>query len=76
MIAYPNPSCISENPGPLVAVITFCPVNDAPMIAQIEAISSSICMNFPPFRGRRAAINSAISVEGVIGYPAKKSSPA
>src|SRR4030042_2000931 len=46
------------------------------MIAQIEAISSSICMNFPPRWGRRTDINSAISVEGVIGYPAKKSSPA
>src|SRR4030042_3132544 len=76
MIANPSPSCISEKPGPLVPVNTFFPVTDAPMIAQIEAISSSICMNFPPFRGRRTDISSAISVEGVIGYPAKKSSPA
>jgi hypothetical protein len=76
MIAYPSPSCISEKPGPLVAVITLLPVSDAPMIAQIEAISSSICMNFAPFRGRRTDISSAISVEGVMGYPAKKSSPA
>src|SRR5450759_399777 len=76
MISYPKASCISEKPGPLVAVSLLRPVKDAPMIAQIEAISSSICMNIPPFRGSRTDISSAISVEGVIGYPAKKSSPA
>ena len=76
MTAYPNPSCINEKPGPLVAVMTLLPVSEAPMMAQIEAISSSIWMNFPPTFGSRSESISAISVEGVIGYPAKKSSPA
>jgi hypothetical protein len=67
MIAYPSASCISEKPGPLVAVITLRPVSEAPMMAQIEAISSSIWMNRPPIRGSRKARCSAISVDGVIG---------
>ena len=33
-------------------------------------------MNFPPRRGSLYASNSAISVEGVMGYPAKNSRPA
>src|SRR3989337_518651 len=33
-------------------------------------------MNLPPLRGRFLAKYSAISVEGVIGYPAKKLAPA
>ena len=37
-------SCISEKPGPLVAVKALAPASDAPMIAAMLAISSSICM--------------------------------
>jgi hypothetical protein len=40
------------------------------------AISSSIWINFPPTLGNSRAIYSAISVEGVIGYPAKNLTPA
>jgi len=60
-------SCISEKPGPLVAVIDLAPVSEAPMMAAILAISSSIWMNLPPSAGMRLAIHSAISVDGVIG---------
>ena len=35
---------MSENPGPLVAVNALAPASDAPMIAPMLAISSSICM--------------------------------
>ena len=66
-MAYPRASCISENPGPLVAVITLLPVSDAPMIAHMEAISSSIWMNLPPAAGRRPDSSSAISEDGVMG---------
>ena len=41
-------SCIKENPGPLVAVIALSPVKEAPVMAHMEEISSSICMNLPP----------------------------
>ncbi len=67
MIAYPMPSCINENPGPEVAVMANLPVSDAPMQAQIEPISSSICMNTPPERGSSSAIVSIISELGVMG---------
>ena len=67
MHAAPRFSCISENPGPLVAVMDFTPATEAPTIAPMLAISSSIWMKRPPNWGRRAAISSAISVEGVIG---------
>ena len=44
MIATPRFSCISENPGPLVAVNDFLPDKEAPITAAMLAISSSICM--------------------------------
>ena len=44
MTASPRFSCISEKPGPLVAVKDLAPASDAPMIAAMLAISSSICM--------------------------------
>ena len=40
------------------------------------ASSSSIWMNIPPTNGKRAEILSAISVDGVIWYPAKNLQPA
>ena len=67
MIARPMFSCISEKPGPLVAVNALAPASDAPTTAAIEAISSSICMNTPPSCGSRTEHSSAISEEGVIG---------
>ena len=50
--AKPMFSIISEKPGPLVAVIARAPVQEAPMIDAIEAISSSIWMKTPPFFGK------------------------
>lgn len=47
--------------------MTLQPVSEAPMMAHMEAISSSIWMNLPPAAGSRAARCSAISVEGVMG---------
>ena len=44
-------SCMSEKPGPEVAVMPSRPASDDPMQAQMDAISSSICMNTPPTRG-------------------------
>ena len=44
-------SCMSEKPGPEVAVIPSLPESDAPMQAQMDAISSSICTKTPPTRG-------------------------
>ena len=56
-----------EKPGPDVAVIDFKPPKDAPTIAHILAISSSICINEPPIFGSLAPMTSIISVEGVMG---------
>ena len=60
-------SCMSEKPGPDVAVSALAPASEAPITAPIEAISSSICMKWPPTCGSRRDSASAISVEGVIG---------
>src|SRR3989338_5797848 len=49
--AKPINSCFKEKPGPEVAVITFRPAKDAPKMAPILAISSSIWINFPPSCG-------------------------
>jgi hypothetical protein len=65
-----------ENPGPLVAVIALAPPHDAPITAEIEAISSSICKQMPPTLGISRAKYSMISLLGVMGYPAKKRHPA
>jgi len=60
-------SCIKEKPGPLVAVIALRPPTEAPITAARLAISSSIWMMQPPRPGRRRAMVSMISVEGVMG---------
>ena len=60
-------SCMSEKPGPDVAVMATSPVSDAPMQAQIEAISSSICRKTPPSMGSSRAMVSMISELGVMG---------
>ena len=67
MTASPRFSCISEKPGPLVAVNALAPASEAPITAAMEAISSSICTYMPPSAGMRFAHSSAISEEGVIG---------
>ncbi len=46
------------------------------MTAPSEAISSSIWTNVPPTAGSARAMCSAISDDGVIGYPAKNRQPA
>ena len=53
--------------SPLVTVIDFVPVHDAPTTAAMLAISSSIWMNVPPIMGKRRAMRSTTSVEGVMG---------
>ena len=45
---------MSEKPGPLVAVMDFAPVQEAPMTAEMEAISSSIWTNRPGARAIRS----------------------
>ena len=67
IVARPMFSSIRLKPGPLVTVMVFVPVHDPPMIAAIDASSSSIWMNVPPMSGNRLAIRSTTSVEGVIG---------
>jgi hypothetical protein len=47
--------------------MVFAPPQAAPRMAAIEAISSSIWRKMPPTSGMRWDINSAVSVEGVIG---------
>src|SRR5208283_5786048 len=69
-------SCLRENPGPLVAVMALTPPIEAPITAAIEAISSSICTKTPSTSGKWRASRSAISDDGVIGYPAKNRQPA
>ena len=58
---------MSEKPGPEVAVMDFLPAQAAPRMTAIEASSSSICTNSPPISGRRSAMRSATSVDGVMG---------
>jgi len=67
IIAKPKFSCFKHIPGPEVAVRDFSPAIEAPITAAILAISSSICINFPPILGNLRAIFSAISEEGVMG---------
>ncbi len=65
--AKPRFSCISEKPGPDVAVAALSPPSDAPMTAAIEAISSSIWMKMPPTSGSLPDSASATSDDGVMG---------
>ena len=44
MTASPMFSIMSEKPGPDVAVMARTPALEAPMIAAMDASSSSICM--------------------------------
>jgi hypothetical protein len=67
MMANPKFSCISENPGPLVAVIAFTPAREAPITAPKLAISSSIWMKVPSTWGSFTDKISEISVAGVMG---------
>ena len=65
--ARPMFSSIRLTPGPLVAVMAFKPLKDAPMTEAMAPISSSNWMNLPPKTGNLWAIRSAISVAGVMG---------
>ena len=65
--ARPRFSIIRLKPGPEVAVMDLAPVQAAPRIEAMAAISSSICRKVPPTSGSRSAMCSAISVAGVIG---------
>ena len=56
-----------ENPGPDVAVQALRPPQTAPMTAEMDPISSSICTKLPLQRGISAAMRSAISEAGVMG---------
>src|SRR5476651_1933242 len=56
--------------------MALTPPIEAPITAAIEAISSSICTNTPSTSGNRRTNRSAISDDGVIGYPAKNRQPA
>ena len=67
MAARPRFSCLSEKPGPEVAVMARAPPMEAPVTAAMEAISSSIWMKTPPTLGSSRAMCSAISEEGVMG---------
>ena len=60
-------SIISEKPGPEVTVMALVPAQTAPCRQMEEAISSSIWMNTPPTWGKRPAMRSTTSVEGVMG---------
>ena len=67
MAANPMPSCIREKPGPDVAVMDLVPTMEAPMMEEMLAISSSICMKVPPTWGNLRDRTSAISEEGLMG---------
>ena len=63
----PSSSVIRESPGPEVEVIERTPAKEAPRTMPMEAISSSACSMHPPTLGSSAAMNSMISLAGVIG---------
>ena len=67
MIPRPMFSIIRLKPGPEVEVIENVPAHDAPRMAFIDAISSSIWMKTPPTSGSLRAMRSATSVAGVMG---------
>src|SRR5438309_8359164 len=76
----PMNSCISEMPGPEVAVKARAPFQPAPMTMPIEASSSSACtMAYLAFCESLSTRNlaqcrvkaSATEEEGVIGYQAQ-----
>ena len=82
--AKPRNSCISEMPGPEVAVKARAPFQAAPMTMPIEASSSSACTIANLFfllaesaRRRRQWLvkASAREDEGVIGYQAHMVAP-
>ena len=82
--AKPRNSCMSEMPGPEVAVNARAPFHAAPITMPIDASSSSACtianlfLLLPPsIRSRRQcpAKASASEEEGVIGYQAQTVAP-
>src|SRR3954471_17761911 len=82
--ASPMNSCISEMPGPDVAVKARAPFQAAPMTMPIEASSSSACtmayLALPGAGSCRSRLQwlvnaSASDDEGVIGYHAHTVAP-
>ena len=67
MESSPRISDIRDTPGPEVAVMARRPAQAAPQTPAMAEISSSVCKNLPPVRGRFLARYSMISEEGVIG---------
>ena len=61
------PSCMSEKPGPLVAVMQSRPAPAAPNIMFTLAVSHSAWTNVLPSMGNHFAAPWAISLAGVIG---------
>src|SRR6202040_2378653 len=77
-------SCISEMPGPEVAVKARAPFHDAPITMPIEASSSSPCtmayLALPVLGSCRSFLQwlakaSASDDDGVIGYQAQTVAP-
>src|ERR1700735_3777985 len=82
--ANPRNSCISEMPGPEVAVKARAPFQAAPITMPIEASSSSACTMAELFfwvagstriRGQWRVKASASEDDGVIGYQAQTVAP-
>ncbi len=67
MTPMPSISAISDRPGPEVAVAARAPVNPAPRVAEMAAISSSVCSRRVPCLGISLARRSMMEVAGVIG---------
>jgi len=66
MMASPRASVFSASPGPLVVVTASAPAYDAPIDAQIAAISSSAWNVLTPNSFRRES-SWSMSLAGVIG---------
>src|SRR5258708_7611370 len=82
--AKPRNSCISEMPGPEVAVKARAPFQAAPITMPIEVSSSSACTIANLFfllagsarrRGKGVEEASAREDEGVMGYQAHRVAP-
>ena len=65
--ASPNPSLISENPGPAVAVIAFLPANPPPRSPVIDSISELTWYANLPGPTKFLSIQISIVVAGDIG---------
>ena len=69
-------SCMSDRPCPVEPVADRVPVAAAPHAMPTASSSDSALTHEPPTSGRRLAMCSSTSVNGVIGYPEKNRHPA